>query len=130
MNATTTGTTKSAGVWEDSAGVETLRRMANVDQYNRWIYTQIARYIKGSVLEVGCGIGNMTPFLANADRVTCIDLLPESLELVLESSHGKEGIVSLQADISAWTVERLGSSSFDVVVCITWILSPWRRPPR
>jgi len=37
---------------EDRVGYETLRRMASVSHYNRWIYEELAPYTGDRVLEV------------------------------------------------------------------------------
>ncbi len=108
-----------ADSWSQSPGVETLRRMASVDRYNKWIFASIARHIGDRVLEVGCGIGNMTPFFLGAETVTAIDVLPESVAVVKKQSEGLPHVRVLTADIEASTVvDQLGARSYDTVVCI------------
>jgi len=109
----------SSGAWTRSAGVETLRRMASVDRYNRWVFARLARHVGQRVLEVGCGIGNMTPFFLAANHVTCIDVLPESVATVRKQYEGDSRVDALMADIADPSIaERLGRSSYDTVVCI------------
>src|SRR5579864_9017661 len=57
----------------DPVGVETLRRMESVDRYNRWIHHEFAPYIGSRILEVGCGIGNMSEFLRDVPSVVALD---------------------------------------------------------
>lgn len=105
--------------WAESAGVETLRRMADVDRYNRWVFQKFARYLGDRILEVGCGIGNMTPFFLQAERVTCIDVLPESVALLRQQWAAHPQVTALVADIADHdTVERLGRCRHDTAVCI------------
>ncbi|MBK7201357.1 hypothetical protein [Candidatus Amarolinea dominans] len=67
---------------DDPIGRETLRRMASVDRYNRWIYDEIAPYAGRRLLEVGCGIGNMTSYFLGLDEVVGLDRLPSSVRYV------------------------------------------------
>jgi 2-polyprenyl-3-methyl-5-hydroxy-6-metoxy-1,4-benzoquinol methylase len=106
-------------VWAESAGVETLRRMASVDRYNQWVFQKLAHHLGLRVLEVGCGIGNMTPFWLRANQVTCIDVLPESVAAVRRQFAATPHVEALVADITSPTaVDHLGPSHYDTVVCI------------
>ncbi|HVC34993.1 MAG TPA: class I SAM-dependent methyltransferase [Chloroflexota bacterium] len=99
--------------------MKTLRRMATVDRYNRWVFEKLAGYLGDRVLEVGCGIGNMTPFLVCAQHVTCIDLLPESVALVRKQFESDRRVHAFVTDIAdPESVAKLGQSRYDTVVCI------------
>ncbi len=105
--------------WQESAGVETLRRMASIEHYNEWIFRVLKRHMGRAILEVGCGIGNMTGFFANAERLTCVDVLPESLVEVRRQFAHAPHIQVLEADIADHSaVERIGRGLHDTVVCI------------
>jgi len=54
-------------------GIETLRRMSALDAYNRWIVDEIRPWIGRVVLEVGAGIGNMSPFFLDRERLIVTD---------------------------------------------------------
>lgn len=102
---------------DDPIGRETLRRMASVDRYNRWIYTEIAPYVGRIVLEVGCGIGNMTRYFLNAERVIALDRLPGSVALVADAFAGVSNLHTCLGDITAPdTVEQLANYPLDTVV--------------
>ena len=102
-----------------SAGVETLRRMAGVDRYNRWIFQKLARHVGRRVLEVGCGIGNMTPFWLGAERVVCVDLEPELVAFVRGAFAEHPQVEARVEDIAApGAAERLGAGAYDTVVCL------------
>jgi SAM-dependent methyltransferase len=105
--------------WADSAGVETLRRMATVERYNRWIMRAVEAYVGRRILEVGCGIGNMTPFLLDADLVMCIDALPESVAEVRERFSQAPQVRAAQADIAQpASLDIVGREQYDTAVCI------------
>ena len=42
------------------AETETLHRLHSMIRYSQWIYDVIRPFIKGKILEIGCGIGAMT----------------------------------------------------------------------
>jgi len=89
----------------NDVGQETLRRMADVDHYNSWIFRLIKPFVGERVVEVGCGLGNMTGyFLRPSSRdaspfVLAFDLLPESVEWVSEKYRGVEQLVVRQGDV-------------------------------
>lgn len=100
-------------------GVETLRRMANVDRYNEWIYKTISPHIGERILEVGCGIGNMTPFFLGATSLTCIDLLPESVAQTRQALSAHVNGRAVLADIcDQGIIEQLGPMTYDTIACI------------
>lgn len=93
--------------------------MASVDRYNRWIYSEIAPFVGQNVLEVGCGIGNMTRHLLGAQRVIALDRLPGSVALVAETFADMPHVHTCLGDITApSTVEQLVPYTIDTVVCL------------
>ncbi len=106
-------------IHEDAIGYETLRRMASVEQYNRWIYEELAPHVGKRVLEVGCGIGNMTGFFLQQELIVAIDRLPSSVQYTRERFQRQENVVILEGDISDPTLlPRLRPYGFDTVLCI------------
>lgn len=52
-----------------------LETLAGTDNYNEWIYSQMKWYLGPKVLELGCGIGNLTEYFLREDReVLAIDI--------------------------------------------------------
>lgn len=100
-------------------GVETLKRMASVDKYNQWIYRRLQPYVGSRILEVGCGLGNMTPFFLGRDRLVSIDVLSASVSQVRELYGDRPRFLALQGDIlDQDLVESLRDQQFDTVVCL------------
>ena len=106
--------------WSTSAGIETLRRMMSVDRYNQWIFQRLAEYAGGRTLEVGCGIGNMTPmFLESAESMTCMDVQPESVAVMAAEFGSDPRIRAVTGDISdPDCLQDVGTECYDTAVCI------------
>ena len=52
---------------EDHLGLDTLKAISNADRFNGWMTAQISPYLKGKILEIGSGIGNISSCLLNED---------------------------------------------------------------
>ncbi len=50
----------------DPTGTHTLQVIAKADSFNKWMYETIRPYIKGEILEVGSGIGNISKLVVNS----------------------------------------------------------------
>lgn len=49
-------------VSQDVVGMETLRIISKADHFNKWMYETIHPFLKGNILEIGSGIGNISSF--------------------------------------------------------------------
>lgn len=49
----------------DNTGSEVLNVISKANRFNRWMYQTIKPYVKGSTLEIGSGIGNISSFFLN-----------------------------------------------------------------
>src|SRR5215213_3551371 len=59
---------------ETDVGAITLRRMATLSPYNRWLHERFERYLGHRILEVGSGVGNQTRyFVDNRELVVASD---------------------------------------------------------
>lgn len=104
---------------DDPIGQATLHRMASVDRYNRWIYDEIVPFAGRRLLEVGCGIGNMTDFFLNLEEVVGLDLLPSSVHNVKVKYAQHPNVHIYQGDITTReTVDKLVTHGFDTIVCL------------
>src|SRR6266566_1365314 len=57
----------------DQVGAATLERMAAAPRYNRWVFDRLRPWVGRRVLEIGAGIGNMSAFLVDRERVVLTD---------------------------------------------------------
>jgi SAM-dependent methyltransferase len=103
----------------EAVGVETLLRMADVAAYNDWVYRRIRPYLGDRLLEVGCGIGNMSGYYADRPLLVCLDLLSESLALVRNKLGDRPNLYTVQGDVCAEsTIATLTSYEFDTTVML------------
>ena len=73
----------------------------------------------GSALEIGCGMGRITPAIAaHAHAVTAIDMTPQMLELARSACAHLPGVEFLRSTVQLlpWRDKR-----FDVAICV-WVL--------
>ncbi len=95
----------------------TLSRMEGAVSYQGWIYKRIAPFLGENILEVGCGIGNLTRFLLCHHWVGISDLNERYLQIAGEKFRGHPHL----KEIFLWDIrhnppENL-STPFDTIVC-------------
>jgi SAM-dependent methyltransferase len=104
-------------VEEDRFYVEDLRQMERAENYRRWQFEMVAKFLSGHVLEVGGSIGNFTPQLAQAAQsVTSIEPNEYCFNQLREKVKPLQNV-----DVHRATVESLDgvmplSRQFDAVV--------------
>jgi 2-polyprenyl-3-methyl-5-hydroxy-6-metoxy-1,4-benzoquinol methylase len=73
----------------DPIGSSTLDSISEAVAFNKWMFSAISPSVKGRVLEIGSGIGNISEFLLDFNKkVTLSDLRPEYCEYL--SSHFRD----------------------------------------
>ena len=92
-----------------------LENLKEADRYNNWIIEQIKPYLGNNVLEVGCGNGNFTVFLARqCDRVTGIDINREYVETAKKRLAKQANVTILQKDATKIESEN----TFDTIIML------------
>ena len=113
----TEGTTSRAGLPADPLGAATLERLAEAPNYNRWMFDRLRPWMGKRVLEVGSGIGNLSVFLLDRERVVLTDTQPDYLERLRArfADHANVGVTRLYLP----TVDpALAAERFDTIVCL------------
>jgi SAM-dependent methyltransferase len=96
--------------------------MSDAGRYNEWIYDLVRGHVGRQVVEVGCGIGNMTRYFLSAGGVVAFDLLPESVAWVRAKYRSATHLTVLQGDVcDPRFIAGLGEASFDTVVSINML---------
>lgn len=75
---------------DDVEGLATLESIANADKLNEWMFSEVAPYASGRVLEIGSGIGNISKFcIVNDWDITLSDIRDHYCDMLKEkfSSH-------------------------------------------
>jgi SAM-dependent methyltransferase len=66
---------------KDSVGLHTLEVIAKADRFNQWMYEQFKHLLKGEILEIGSGIGNISQLVIEEGRsITLSDYNDEYCE--------------------------------------------------
>ena len=110
--------------WEapgDDVGAITLRRMAALAPYNRWLHERFEHYLGSRILEVGSGVGNQTRFFVNErECVVASDVEPHYLrELTGRFGERKNvKIASYSFPLSDADRQVLLSSRINTIVCM------------
>lgn len=100
-------------------GRQTLALIAeHLGRYNAWVFEQIRPAIRGSVLEVGAGIGNMSAFLLGAPRLALTDVDPASLADLERRFGRRQGVTIARWDLNAPPPEAIARERFDTVLCL------------
>lgn len=100
----------------DQYAYEVLRALALTHNYNRWIYEMFEPYIGNSLLEVGCGIGNMTKhFIGSCKNYTGIDI-SESFLSHMHIDFPDQDLSCI--DIVDEKILSLKSKRIDTITCI------------
>lgn len=101
----------------DAVGSATLERLAVAPRFNRWMFERLAPWIGESVLEVGSGIGNLSQFLVDRERVVLTDTEP-AYRAYLERRFGDSTQVRVRALTLPEVPPDLAGERFDSIVCL------------
>jgi len=92
-----------------------LAHLGGASRFNRWVFSQFAAQVGGSVLEIGCGTGTYTALIAGrASRVVAVDLEPAFVETAARETarFGHVETVCGDALAMSWRAE------FDAIVML------------
>jgi SAM-dependent methyltransferase len=93
-------------------------RMEAASRYFRWQYTLAEHEIGQRILEVGCGVGNVTNLLLNRELVVGIDVETACVKARSERFSEQTHIISQCMDVLDPAFPELARYGFDSVVCL------------
>ena len=96
--------------------LKALLDLENFPDYYRLLLEKIQLDIGRRVLEVGAGIGQLTPMLVDSDYVLCLEKNEIYCGYLRERVKGFEGIEVINEDFFKW--ESDSSKSFDTVISV------------
>ena len=77
----------------DPAGTHTLQVIAKANRFNEWMYTTIRPFLKGEILEIGSGIGNISQFAIREGLfITLSDINPQYQQLLTEKFSAQSNV--------------------------------------
>lgn len=95
----------------------TLLLLEQADAYHAWLFEQIRSFLHGDILEVGCGIGNLTGLLLQHGKVWTTDIEEDYLRVI----KGKYGNHPHLISASLWDIRTSPllhlNRTFDTAVC-------------
>jgi len=107
------------GATHSDERTDTLVAMSGAKRFNRWMADTIAPWVKGDVLEVGAGIGNLTVLLASGEhRYVATDHDREHLLDLRSRIEYRTGIELAHCDFSLPEDVARFQQSADTVVCL------------
>jgi SAM-dependent methyltransferase len=107
------------GATHSDERTDTLVAMSGAKRFNRWMADSIAPWVKGDVLEVGAGIGNLTVLLASAKhRYVATDQDQEHLLDLRSRIEYQPAIEVVHCDFSLPEDVARFEQNADTVVCL------------
>src|SRR3989454_6077966 len=102
---------------QDATGAETLERLVAARNYNRWLTDRLQRWVGRRVLEIGAGLGSMSEFILDRERVVLSDTDPYYLARLRERFAARPNVriaeLRLPGVDGGIAAERL-----DTVICL------------
>ena len=95
---------------------ETLDDLSEAVYYNRWIFSLMAPYLGKRVIEVGCGIGNITKLLGDGRRVLGLDIHPRYLSFA-KKRLARQKNISFQSIKLNENFKTFHKFKADTIVC-------------
>jgi 2-polyprenyl-3-methyl-5-hydroxy-6-metoxy-1,4-benzoquinol methylase len=85
----------------DPIGRNTLELIAGATRFNEWMYNEIKPFLKGGLLEIGSGIGNISQYIINDGfQVTLSDYNSEYCDRLAKQFPGNSNVLEvLQIDL-------------------------------
>ncbi len=101
----------------EKANTLTLWILEEAPAYNQWAFDKVRPWLRKSILEVGCGIGNLTGLLLQAGKVVASDINPHHLQRVDEKFESHSNL----SGVLLWGIQQNLSRnlpvSMDTILC-------------
>jgi len=99
-------------------GARSLEGMERARNFNQWMFDRIAPYVRGRVLEVGSGRGNMTRFLLRKDFFVASDIDEEHLQLLRRQFEALPNARIERLDLGDFDPTLFAGDRIDTIVCL------------
>ncbi len=114
---------KTFKITHNPVQTETLSILNEANHYNNWIMDLVQPYLKGHVLEVGCGTGNFSQKILDTNAVsalTTVDVVSQYTETTLQRTNTPEGKTLSVETLDIFDEENttLSHQRFDTIVLL------------
>lgn len=97
----------------------TLAAFADVPALNRWLYSKLAPQVRGDVLEIGSGIGNISRLvLADARRLVLTDVEPAFLDALRACFTADPRVSVARYDLAAPPPPEVAARRYETVLAV------------
>jgi glycosyltransferase involved in cell wall biosynthesis len=108
----------SADLYAD-AGASMLAIMSNARRFNRWMADTLVPYVRGDVLEIGAGLGNLTTELYRySKRYVATDIESEHVKHIQSRMEHRRNFAVAVCDLSSDADFAPFHNAFDSVICL------------
>jgi SAM-dependent methyltransferase len=105
-----------------ATGQRTLETFADTPQLNEWLYSKISAGVRGEVLEVGSGIGNMSRLIRPmSEKLVVTDTEPHYLESLRAAFEGDTAVDVAEYDLDGPPPPAVATRRFDAIVAVNVI---------
>jgi glycosyltransferase involved in cell wall biosynthesis len=96
-----------------------LQSVRRAKGFNRWLVRHLAPYVGRRVLEAGSGIGNLTEFFLDRERLACVDVDPFYVERLSQRYGHLANLSFHEADLAQLhNCSTLHKARLDTIICI------------
>lgn len=99
-------------------GDNALQRLRRTPRYDQWVWGCLTPFVGDHVLEVGSGVGSVTAFLRNRERVVATDKNEQYLAVLRNRFAGYDNIEVRGVDWERGGLDGIGARRFDTVLCL------------
>jgi len=105
-----------------ATGGRTLEVFSNAPRLNEWIYSKLAAGVRGDVLEIGSGIGNISRLIRpNATHLVVTDTEPHYLRELRGAFAGDDGVDVVSYDLDETPPPGVAARRYDAIVAVNVI---------
>lgn len=102
---------------EDSVS-RSLAILSKVYHYNHWIFDAVREFLGSDIVEVGAGVGNITQFLLNARKLSCLEPYSPYHDYLVQRFAKHLNVSVHPLAIEQVPNDQVRAESFDSVVCL------------
>jgi SAM-dependent methyltransferase len=103
-------------------GGRTLEVFSDTPRLNRWLFSKLAPHVRGDVLEIGSGIGNLSGLIADAAASAVLtDARPRYLDALQRTFAARPGVSVVAYDLDGPPPPPLAGRSFDTIIAVNVI---------